>query len=63
MPEGKVKFFNEVKGFGFIADDESGKDVFVHKSSVTQSLNEGDAVSFEIEETEKGQNAIHVEKI
>jgi CspA family cold shock protein len=53
MPSGAVKFFNGAKGFGFIAPDDGGADIFVHVSAVERSglagLNEGDQVSFEIE--------------
>jgi cold shock protein len=46
MRTGKVKFFNESKGYGYITDDETGKDIFVHASGMrVESLNEGDAVS------------------
>jgi CspA family cold shock protein len=52
MPTGTVKFFNPTKGFGFIAPDDGGKDVFVHVSALERagisSLNEGDKVSFEV---------------
>jgi len=54
MPVGKVKFFNAAKGFGFIAPDTGGADVFVHVSAVERAgldgLNEGDEVSFEVEQ-------------
>jgi CspA family cold shock protein len=54
MASGTVKFFNAAKGFGFIAPDEGGSDIFVHVSAVERSglreLNEGDRVSFEVEE-------------
>lgn len=60
MKNGTVKFFNTEKGFGFITPDDGGKDVFVHKSSLTIRINEGDKVTFEIEETEKGLNAINI---
>lgn len=60
MPTGKVKWFNAVKGFGFIAPDEGGKDVFVHISAVDragmQTLNEGQKLSYEIV-TERGKSA------
>ncbi len=66
MAKGKVKWFNEAKGFGFITSEESG-DVFVHYSSIQGSdfktLAEGDAVSFDIEQGPKGPNAINVTKI
>ncbi|DAC51117.1 MAG: cold-shock protein [Euryarchaeota archaeon] len=61
MPTGTVKWFNRIKGFGFI-EQEEGDDLFVHKSQVTGELNEGDSVEFEIGEGPKGPNAINVRK-
>ena len=62
MPAGTVKWFNRIKGFGFI-EQEEGDDLFVHKSQVTDELNEGDSVEFEIGEGPKGPNAMNVRKI
>ena len=63
MPEGKVKWFNPKKGYGFIAT-EDGRDIFVHYASISgngyRTLAEGDAVSFDIVEGEKGQRAENV---
>jgi cold shock protein len=65
MASGKVKWFDNVKGFGFIAQD-SGKDVFVHHSSIVgtgfKTLNEGDPVSFEVIESDKGPKAQNVQR-
>ena len=59
MPSGTVKFFNSAKGFGFIAPDDGGKDVFVHATALEQagirSLNEGDKVSFVLEDDRRGR--------
>ncbi len=66
MAEGKVKWFNERKGFGFIESDEGG-DVFVHYSSITaegfKTLYEGQLVSFEIEQGNKGPSAVNVKPL
>lgn len=62
MSSGTVKFFNTEKGFGFITPDEGGKDVFVHKSGTRAALYEGDKVTFEVEQSPKGLNAVNVEK-
>lgn len=63
MPEGTVKFFNESKGFGFITPDAGGKDVFVHSSGLQDDIQEGDKVSYEIEDTPKGASAVKVKRI
>ena len=61
---GTVKFFNEAKGFGFIKEDNSEKEHFVHISGVNEDiLNEGDEVSFELVDGRKGLNAVSVTKI
>ena len=61
MANGTVKFFNEGKGFGFITPDEGGKDVFVHANGLNGiSINEGDKVSYDVEEGQKGLNAVNV---
>lgn len=61
MTNGTVKFFNDEKGFGFIAPEDGGKDVFVHANGLNgTSLNEGDKVSFDVEEGKKGLNAVNV---
>jgi len=66
MSEGKVKWFNDGKGFGFIENDEGG-DVFVHHSAIQaegfKTLAEGDNVEFEVENGEKGPRAVSVKVI
>ena len=61
MNNGTVKFFNEAKGFGFITPDNGGKDVFVHVNGLNgTTINEGDKVSYDVEEGQKGPNAVNV---
>ncbi|MBS1582964.1 MAG: cold-shock protein [Bacteroidetes bacterium] len=60
MASGKVKFFNTEKGFGFITPNDGGKDLFVHKTGTRQPLNEGDNVTFDVEQGPKGPNAVNV---
>lgn len=65
MAEGRVKWFNDKKGYGFI-ETESGDDVFVHYSAIEgsgfRSLTEGEKVSFEVEQTSKGPQAVNVKR-
>lgn len=60
MNIGTIKFFNETKGFGFIKEDETGKEYFVHVSGLVDQVKENDAVSFDLEEGRKGLNAVNV---
>lgn len=58
---GKVKFFNEAKGFGFIKEDQTSNEYFVHITGVNENtLNENDEVSFELIDGKKGKNCINV---
>ncbi|MFZ5970166.1 MAG: cold-shock protein [Bacteroidota bacterium] len=58
--EGKVKFFNETKGFGFISPSDSGEDVFVHSTGLIDQIRENDRVVYEVERGKKGMNAVRV---
>ena len=60
MKRGKVKFFNETKGFGFIKDEESDKEFFVHANGLIDRIKENDEVTFDLEEGRKGLNAVNV---
>ena len=60
MSKGTVKFFNESKGFGFIIDDESKQEYFVHVTGIIDEIREGDEVEFELTEGKKGLNAVNV---
>ena len=66
MPQGKVKWFDEEKGFGFIVPDDSTPDVFVHYSAIQtdgfRTLAENDVVQYELETSEKGPRAANVTK-
>ena len=63
MKTGTVKFFNEAKGFGFITDQESNTDYFVHISGLIDEIKEGDSVEFELKEGKKGLNAVNVKVV
>jgi cold shock protein len=64
---GKIKWFNDAKGFGFVTPDDGSKDVFVHFSSIQgegfKSLAEGDKIEFEVQESDKGPKAANVRKV
>lgn len=61
MKQGKVKFFNDSKGFGFITQSDTNEDIFVHVSGLIHEIREGDDVQFEVEQGRKGLNAVNVE--
>jgi CspA family cold shock protein len=67
MPTGTVKWFNDQKGYGFIAPDDGGKDVFVHHTAIQEqgfrSLQEGQKVQFELQQDAKGGRAVNVTKV
>jgi CspA family cold shock protein len=60
MNKGTVKFYNDAKGFGFIKDNESSKEYFVHSTGIKESIRENDAVTYDLEEGKKGLNAVNV---
>jgi len=63
MQEGKVKFFNNEKGFGFITPNGSTEDIFVHANGLIDEIRENDNVKFETEQGRKGLNAVNVELV
>lgn len=63
MSKGTVKFFNDLKGFGFIKDNDSDKEYFVHVSGLIDEVRENDEVTFDLEEGRKGLNAVNVKVI
>ena len=63
MSNGTVKFFNNSKGFGFISEEGTDQDHFVHASGLIDEIKEGDAVEFELTEGRKGMNAVNVKVI
>ncbi len=63
MNRGTVKFFNESKGFGFVIDEDTNNEYFVHITGLVDKVNEGDAVEFELKEGKKGLNAFNVKVI
>lgn len=60
MSTGTVKFFNDAKGFGFITEEGSEKEHFVHISGLVDEIREGDEVAFELTQGKKGLNAVNV---
>ncbi|GAB5409073.1 MAG: cold shock domain-containing protein [Balneolaceae bacterium] len=60
MNKGTVKFFNESKGFGFITEEGTNKEYFVHATGLIDEIREGDEVEFELAEGKKGMNAVNV---
>ena len=63
MNKGTVKFYNDLKGFGFIKDAESPKEYFVHSSGLKDSIRENDEVTYDLEEGKKGLNAVNVKLV
>jgi len=63
MNKGTVKFYNETKGFGFIRDNDSSKEYFVHSSGLKDNIGENDEVTFDLKEGKKGLNAVNVKLV
>lgn len=63
MNTGKVKFFNDAKGFGFITEDNTNTEHFVHVSGLIDEIREDDNVEFELQEGRKGLNAVNVKVV
>ena len=63
MKKGSVKFFNGTKGFGFVIEDDTKDEYFVHVSGLIDQIQEGDLVEFELKEGKKGLNAVDVRVI
>lgn len=61
--EGTVKFFNNLKGFGFISQNDSKSEIFVHTTGLIDQIRDNDQVSYDVEESPKGLNAINVKVI
>ncbi|MFD2515225.1 cold-shock protein [Pontibacter locisalis] len=62
MNNGTVKFFNDLKGFGFIKETNSDQEYFVHASGLVDEIRENDEVSFDLQEGRKGLNAVNVKR-
>ena len=60
MKKGTVKFFNTTKGFGFIRDDETKEEYFVHATGLIDEIRDGNTVEFDLQEGKKGPNAVNV---
>ncbi len=62
MKTGVVKFYNNEKGFGFIKEDNSSEEIFVHNSGLIDQIEQNDKVSYEVAEGRKGLNAVNVKR-
>jgi len=63
MSKGTVKFFNDSKGFGFVIEDDTKKEHFVHVSGLIDKIKEGDIVEFDLQEGKKGMSAVNVKLV
>jgi CspA family cold shock protein len=62
MKTGKVKFYDSTKGFGFITDNETQEDVFVHRSGIMEMIQDNEDVTYNVEQGQKGMNAVSVKR-
>jgi len=62
MVTGTVKFYNEAKGFGFIVDDDTQSEIFVHATGLIDKVAQNDKVSYDIKDGKKGPNAVNVKR-
>ncbi len=62
MQTGTVKFFDQTKGFGFIINNETKEEIFVHVTGLVDEIQENDTVNFEVEQGKKGLNAVNVQQ-
>lgn len=60
MAQGKVKFFNNTKGFGFISPEDGSQEIFVHSTGLREDIRENDLVTYDVERGQKGLNAVNV---
>lgn len=63
MNTGTIKFFNNSKGYGFVKDNETDKEYFIHVSGLIDDVKENDEVTFELQEGKKGLNAVNVKLV
>ena len=63
MKKGTVKFYNSMRGFGFIIAEDSNEELFVHKSEISGTIHENDTVEFDVQQGKKGLNAVNVRVI